>query len=75
MSEEKLKTVADVDAVVGTAKAAGLMISAEDFKTTQSELSDEELESVAGGTVPLIAFISFIPDVNCTGHPGHRKKK
>ena len=47
---EKLKAAADADAALAIAKEAGFMISAEDLKNAQSELSDEELEGVAGGT-------------------------
>ena len=48
--QEKLKAAADVDAVVAIAKAAGFAISAEELNNTQTvELSDEELEGVAGG--------------------------
>ncbi len=50
--QEKLKAAADVDvdAVVAIAKDAGFSISADDLTTkAQSELSEEELESVAGG--------------------------
>ena len=34
--------------MVAIAKEAGFMISADDLKKAQSELSDKELESVAG---------------------------
>ncbi|QNI56274.1 nif11-like leader peptide domain protein [Synechococcus sp. BIOS-E4-1] len=48
--QEKLKAAADVDAVVAIAKEVGFMISAEDLKNAQSvELSEVELENVAGG--------------------------
>ena len=47
--QEKLKAAADPDAVALIAKEAGSSISAEDLKSTQSELSDEELEGAAGG--------------------------
>ena len=46
--QEKLKAAADSDAVVAIAKAAGFSISADDL-TKSSELSEEELEGVAGG--------------------------
>ncbi len=49
---EKLKGAADVDAVIAIAKSAGFVVSADEIKTAQSatqELSDEELEGVAGG--------------------------
>ena len=47
--QEKLKAAADNDAVVAIAKEAGFNISADDLKNAQSEISDEELEGVAGG--------------------------
>ncbi len=49
--QEKLKAAADADAVAAIAKEAGFSISADDLKNAQSELSDEELEGVAGGTL------------------------
>ena len=53
--QEKLKTNADVEAVVAIAKEAGFMISVDEFKMAQAEISDEELEGVAGGTLTLVA--------------------
>ena len=50
--QEKLKAAAaaaDSDAVLAIAKDAGFSISADDLKNAQSELSEEELEGVAGG--------------------------
>ena len=47
--QEKLKAAANPDAVLAIAKEAGFMISADDLKNAQSEVSDEELEGVAGG--------------------------
>ena len=47
--QEKLKAAGDADAVVAIAKAAGFVISADDLKQAQAEVSDEELEGVAGG--------------------------
>ena len=50
--QEKLKTAADVDAVAAIAKETGFSISTDDLNNAQSrvrELSEEELESVAGG--------------------------
>ena len=53
--QEKLKAAADVDAVVAIAKAAGFVISAEELQRAQagqqagSEVSEEELEGIAGG--------------------------
>ena len=47
--QEKLKAAADTDAVVAIAKEAGFSISADDLKIQKSEISEEELEGVAGG--------------------------
>ncbi|EAU74594.1 Nif11-like leader peptide family natural product precursor [Synechococcus sp. RS9916] len=47
--QEKLKAAADADAVTAIANEAGFSISANDLTKLQSELSDEELEGVAGG--------------------------
>ena len=48
--QEKLEAAADADAVTAIAKEAGFSISADDLKNAQvTELSDEELEGVAGG--------------------------
>ena len=53
--QEKLKAAADANAVAAIAKEAGFSISADDLKNDQSvNLSDKELESVAGG----IAIVS-----------------
>ena len=54
--QEKLKSVADLDALVSMAKEAGFDVSKADllkFQAQQTlELSDEELESVSGGITP-----------------------
>ena len=50
--QEKLKGDADVDAVIDIAKEAGFTVSGDEIKAAQSapqELSDDELEGVAGG--------------------------
>ena len=50
--QEKLKAAASPEAAMDIAKAAGFSITAEDIQSMQSttvELSDEELEGVAGG--------------------------
>ena len=46
--QEKLKAAGDADAVVTIAKAAGFIISADELKRAQAEVSEEELEGVAG---------------------------
>ena len=47
--QEKLNAAEDVDAVVEIAKDAGFIISAESLQRAQAEVSEEELEGVAGG--------------------------
>jgi predicted ribosomally synthesized peptide with nif11-like leader len=47
--QERLKSDSDADAVVAIATEAGFSISSDDLKNAQSELSEEELEDVAGG--------------------------
>ncbi|QNI54630.1 nif11-like leader peptide domain protein [Synechococcus sp. BIOS-E4-1] len=47
--QEKLKAAAGSDSVLAIAKEAGFMISADDLKKAQSEISEEELEAAAGG--------------------------
>ncbi len=47
--QEKLKAAADSGAVIAIAKEARFNISADDLNKTKSEISDEELEGLAGG--------------------------
>ena len=47
--QEKLKAAADANAVAAIAKEVGFSISADDINKAQSEISDEQLEVVAGG--------------------------
>ncbi len=49
--QEKLKAAADANTVAEIAKETGYSISADDLTKAQSELSDAELESAAGGAV------------------------
>ena len=52
--QEKLNAETNADAVVEIAKASGFVISADEVKKAQSEVSDAELEAAAGGvTLPL----------------------
>ena len=55
--QEKLKAAADADAVTAIAKEAGFNVSADDLTKAQSELSDQELEGVAGGIIGLMITI------------------
>jgi len=50
--QEKLKAAKDADAVVAIAKTEGFVISAEELKKSQAEISEGELEGVAGGIRP-----------------------
>ena len=57
--QEQLKAAADADAVVAIAKAAGFAISADELN--KRELSEKELEGVAGGGF----FSTFSFDFSC----------
>ena len=48
---EQLQGAADADAVVAIAKTAGFVISAEELKKVQTEVSEEELQTMAGGGI------------------------
>ena len=47
--QEKLKAASDVDTVLALAKESGFSISVDELQTI-SELSEEELENVTGGS-------------------------
>jgi predicted ribosomally synthesized peptide with nif11-like leader len=47
--QQKLQGVTEPDAIAQIAKDAGFAISADELKKAQEELSDEQLEHVAGG--------------------------
>ncbi|TCD55512.1 Nif11-like leader peptide family natural product precursor [Synechococcus sp. BS56D] len=47
--QEKLTAASDPDAVVAMANEAGFMISADYLNRSRTEISEEELEHVAGG--------------------------
>ena len=61
--QEKLKAATDGNAVVEIAKASGFVISADDLKKAQAEVSDAELEASAGGTgAPILTdFLCRVP--------------
>ena len=62
--QEKLKAAGDADAVLAIAKEAGFMISADDLTKAQSEISEEELEGVAGGVINYgLVHWSQVPEV------------
>ena len=47
--QDKMKAAGDAAAVVVIAKAAGFVISADELKKSQAEVSEEALEGVVGG--------------------------
>ena len=57
--QEKLKAAGDADAVVAIAKAEGFVISADELKKSQAEISEEELESVAAGLTTDTYYLQF----------------
>ena len=70
--QEQLKAAADVDAVLAIAKETGFSITANDLTKPQSDLSDQELEGVAGGDQAgdlavgmACAVFMWIPSVSC----------
>lgn len=58
MLQEQFKGAANADAVVAIAKAAGFVISADNLKRAQAELSDEELEGVVGAMITMLPFVN-----------------
>ena len=48
--QENLKAAANFDVALAITKEAGFMISADDLKKAQSEISEKELEGAAGGS-------------------------
>ena len=61
--QERLKAAGDADAVVAIAKAAGFLISGEELKVVQAEISEEELEDVAGGVKRQQQRLSKYPNI------------
>jgi len=78
--QEKLNAAADAEAVVAIAKAAGFVISAEDLQRADfcgvvdelydAELSEEELEGVAGGGRGKCGMRSALPTGDVLGLDG-----
>lgn len=59
--QEKLKAAADANTVVAIAKAAGFSITAVDLpEVSEAELSDEELEGVAGGVMSGVSWFRLL---------------
>ena len=65
--QDKLNVAADLDAVVEIAKDAGFMISAEELQRAKEEVSDEELEGVAGGTATMVLCMLAVAGVAGVG--------
>ena len=65
--QEQLKAAADSDAVLAIAKEAGFSISSDDLSKAQSEISEEELENVAGGkcTAGSLYQTGVVDDCKC----------
>ena len=59
--QEKLKAATDHDEVVAIAKEAGFRISADDLKKAQTEISEQDLEGMAGGCQVDSAQLSVPP--------------
>ena len=75
--QEKLKAAGSNEAAIEIAKAAGFAITAEDIQSMQSataELSDEELETAAGGGhfSVLEAEVFGCFDLPVAGYPGQQ---
>ena len=60
--QEKLRATTDADSIVSIAKEAGFEISADEVKEAQSELSDEQLDGVAGGFTVRVSGPDNYPD-------------
>ena len=58
--QEKLQGASDANSIAAIAKEAGFSISADDINKAQSELSDGELEGVAGGIVDPLSLINQV---------------
>ena len=65
--QEKLKGAADLDAAIALAKEAGFDVSKADWLKYQAkqtiELSDEELEGVAGGGAPSARCVCIVATI------------
>ena len=78
--QEKLKGAADLDAAIAMAKEAGFDVSKADLLRYQAnqtlELSDEELETVAGGgTFTIVILIAVTAGVSPLFALGKKIKK
>jgi len=60
--QEKLRDKPDADSIASIAKEAGFEITADELKKAQSELSDEQLDGVAGGFTARVSGPDNYPD-------------
>ena len=67
--QEKLKAAADANAVTAIAENAGYKISTEDIEKLMTEISDEELEGVAGGMTVIDSTVTIGGKIVSTGFP------
>ena len=58
--QEQLKAAKDADSVAAIAKSAGYAFCADDLKTAAVELSDQELESAAGGITTVLLLMTIV---------------
>ena len=63
--QQKLQGVTDPDAIAAIAKEAGFSISAEEIKKAQSEISEDQLEGIAGGYFCFCNEERYFPSVTC----------
>ena len=75
--QEQLKAASDVDAVVAIANEAGFMISTENLKRAQPEISEaeEELAGVSGGLGVLGRRVLGVENYPYVSGAGSRKER
>ena len=73
---EQLKAAQDPDAVVAIAKAAGFVITSEQLMQLQSDLSEQELAAITGGSAGtcnakslLVSIYGNLPKAPATSTP------
>ena len=57
--QEQLKAASDGDAVIAIAMAAGFLITTDDIAAHRQNMSDAELEGVAGGCCTSMTFLNY----------------
>ena len=60
--QEQLNAATNADAVVEIAKASGFVISTDDWNESQTDVSDEELESAVGGRFKVKSINNCVKD-------------